>query len=119
MASQDYGFACKFTTIGKTTLSMFYSINYLDLDYGIVGAYYSVGSSGPAIGGGNGYMLMRFKNNAYPVKPRFVDPNDIGGNKRKGRPLHNNNTRRSINASPVHVGPIPKGEYKVMPLKKK
>ena len=31
---------------------------------------YSFGVSGPAYGGGTGYMLMRFQKNAYPSDPK-------------------------------------------------
>ena len=38
-----------------------YNIDYIDLDYGIIGAYYSTGMTGASNGGNNGYVLMKFQ----------------------------------------------------------
>jgi hypothetical protein len=64
-------------------LSLVFSVDFLDLDYGIVGGFYSLGLSGSARGGSNGYMLVKFQNNSYPENPRFISPHDLGGNARK------------------------------------
>ncbi|MDR1026522.1 MAG: hypothetical protein LBL47_03890 [Lactobacillus sp.] len=66
---EDAGFNCKMTTIGQTTIKTLFSIDYIDLDYGFIGGYYSIGASGPAFGGGTGYMLIRLPNDAYPLNP--------------------------------------------------
>ena len=56
-------------------ISTVYSIDYVDLDYGVIGANYSFGIAGPAYGGGTGYVLMRFQKNAFPSEPKkFVLP---------------------------------------------
>lgn len=53
---------CRFTATGKSMMSMVFTIDYIDFDYGIVGASYSVGVSGTTSGGRKGYALLRFKN---------------------------------------------------------
>ena len=66
---EDAGYSCKMTTIGNTTIKTLFAIDYIDLDYGYIGGYYSIGLSGPAYGGGSGYMLMRLPKDAYPLAP--------------------------------------------------
>ena len=66
---EDAGYACKMTTIGNTTIKTLFAIDYIDLDYGYIGGYYSIGLSGPAYGGGSGYMLLRLPKDAYPLTP--------------------------------------------------
>jgi hypothetical protein len=51
-------FTCSITTDGHTSVSMIFNIDYIDLDYGILGGYYSLGLQGPAMGGGTGYALF-------------------------------------------------------------
>ena len=53
---------CRFTSTGKSVMSMVLTVDYIDFDYGIIGASYSVGSSGTTSGGSKGYTLLRFKN---------------------------------------------------------
>lgn len=57
---EDNGYDCKMTTIGSSTIKTLFAIDYIDLDYGYVGGFYSIGVSGPTYGGGNGYMMLRF-----------------------------------------------------------
>jgi hypothetical protein len=52
-------FACNMTTDGLTNVSMMISLDYIDLDYGILGGYYSFGLQGPTAGGGTGYALLK------------------------------------------------------------
>jgi len=66
---EDAGYKCKMTTIGNTTIKTLFAIDYIDLDYGFIGGYYSIGLSGPAYGGGSRYMMIRLKNDAYPLSP--------------------------------------------------
>jgi len=72
---EDNGYNCKMTTIGNTTVSTMFAIDYIDLDYGYIGGYYSIGLSGPAFGGGSGYMIIRLPNDItieakdFEVKP--------------------------------------------------
>ena len=56
---EDDGYSCKMTTIGTTMIKTMFAIDYIDLDYGYIGGFYSIGLSGPAYGGGSGYMILR------------------------------------------------------------
>ena len=62
------------TTIGQSTVKTVLAIDYIDLDYGYIGGFYSIGISGPAYGGGNGYMILRLPKNAYPLTPQLKKP---------------------------------------------
>lgn len=66
---QDRGYRCKMTTIGTTSVKTLFMVDYIDLDYGFIGGYYSVGLSGPAYGGGTGYMLLRLPKTDYKLLP--------------------------------------------------
>lgn len=68
------GFKCDMTSVGTTTIRAMFSIDYIDLDYGYIGGYYSIGLSGPAYGGGSGYGLIRLKKDAHPLKPALMAP---------------------------------------------
>jgi hypothetical protein len=52
-------FACNMTSDGMTNVSILLNIDYIDLDYGIIGGYYSLGLQGPTTGGGTGYALFK------------------------------------------------------------
>jgi len=69
---EDAGYKCKMTTIGNTTIKTLFAIDYIDLDYGFIGGYYSIGLSGPAYGGGSRYMMFKMKNDAYPLSPNLI-----------------------------------------------
>jgi len=56
---EDNGYSCKMTTIGTSTVKTLFAIDYIDLDFGYIGGFYSIGLSGPAFGGGSGYMILR------------------------------------------------------------
>ncbi len=71
---EDSGYTCKMTTIGQSTVKTVLAIDYIDLDYGYIGGFYSIGISGPAYGGGNGYMILRLPKNAYPLTPQLKKP---------------------------------------------
>ena len=71
---EDSGYSCKMTAVGHTTVKTVFSIDYIDLDYGFIGGFYSIGLSGPAYGGGNGYMLLRLPKDAYPLSPQLTNP---------------------------------------------
>ena len=45
------GFKCDMTSMGATNIRVMFAIDYIDLDYGYIGGYYSIGLSGPATGG--------------------------------------------------------------------
>lgn len=75
---EDSGYTCKMTTIGQTTIKTLFAIDYIDLDFGFIGGYYSIGFSGPAYGGGSGYMLLRLPKDAYPLSPELTHPKNAG-----------------------------------------
>ena len=52
-------FTCNLTSDGETNVSLLLSVDYIDLDYGLIGAYYSVGLQGPTSGGANGYLVFK------------------------------------------------------------
>lgn len=54
-------FTCNMTTDGLTNVSLLLNIDYIDLDYGILGGYYSFGLQGPTAGGGTGYSLFKME----------------------------------------------------------
>lgn len=78
---EDAGYNCKMTTIGQSTVKTVFAIDYIDLDYGYIGGYYSIGISGPAYGGGSGYMILRMPKNAYPLTPQLQAPANTGRQK--------------------------------------
>ena len=63
------GFKCDMTSIGTTTIRVLFTIDYIDLDYGYIGGYYSIGLSGPAYGGGAGYGLIRLPKDVGVLSP--------------------------------------------------
>lgn len=63
------GFKCNMTSVGATTVRVMFAVDYIDLDYGYIGGYYTIGLSGPANGGGSGYGLIRMPKDAHPLKP--------------------------------------------------
>ena len=71
---EDPGYMCKMNAIGQTSIKTVFSIDYIDLDYGYIGGYYSIGLSGPSYGGGTGYMLLKLPDDAYPLAPYLRSP---------------------------------------------
>jgi len=70
---EDIGYKCKMTTIGYSTVKTVIAIDYIDLDFGFIGGYYSIGVSGPAYGGGTGYMIMRLPKYSEKLSPVLAD----------------------------------------------
>ena len=52
-------FTCNLTSDGMSNISLLLSVDYIDLDYGLIGAYYSIGMQGPATGGATGYLVFK------------------------------------------------------------
>lgn len=77
---EDNGYTCKLTTIGTSSIKTLFAIDYIDLDYGYIGGYYSIGMSGPAYGGGSGYMILRLPEDIS------LDPKDFHPVKMKDLP---------------------------------
>lgn len=74
------GFKCDMTSVGTTTIRIMFAIDYIDLDYGYIGGYYTIGLSGPAYGGGSGYGLIRLTKDAHPLSPVLKAKNKSGSN---------------------------------------
>ncbi len=68
------GFKCDMTSVGTTQIRVMFNVDYIDLDYGYIGGYYSIGLSGPAYGGGSGYSLIRLIKDAHPLNPALMAP---------------------------------------------
>lgn len=68
-------FSCNMTTDGLTNVSLLINVDYIDLDFGLIGGYYSLGLQGPAIGGGTGYALFKveFANKGMKMKASGID----------------------------------------------
>lgn len=93
-------FSCNMTSDGRSNVSLLVSIDYIDLDYGIMGGYYSLGMQGPTTGGGTGYALFKTEFATGNMQFRAsVDEDDMMGA---------NNAMRTIQP----------GEYAVEPLKR-
>lgn len=94
-------FSCNITSDGASNVSLLVSIDYIDLDYGILGGYYSLGMQGPTTGGGTGYALFKteFATGDMQFRAMASEEPDMAGS---------NNAMRTIQP----------GEYAVEPLKK-
>ena len=93
-------FACNMTSDGISSVSLIVSLDYIDLDYGILGGYYSLGMQGPTMGGGTGYALFKteFATGNMQFRATTFEEDMAGAN----------NAMRTIQP----------GEYAVEPLKK-
>ena len=87
------------TTDGLTNVSLLINVDYIDLDFGLIGGYYSLGLQGPAIGGGTGYALFKVESTNKGIKMHAA--------------TDNNKMRDSSDA--VTIQP---GEYAVEPVQK-
>lgn len=94
-------FTCNMTSDGLSNVSLLVSIDYIDLDYGILGGYYSLGMQGPTTGGGTGYALFKTEFTTGGMKFRAAVDSESDVNSP-------NNAMRTIQP----------GEYAVEPLKK-
>jgi hypothetical protein len=71
-------FSCNMTSDGLSNVSLLVNLDYIDLDYGILGGYYSLGTQGMTSGGGTGYAL--FKTEFTTGGMRFRAATDEDGN---------------------------------------
>ena len=73
-------FSCNLTSDGNSSLSLLVNLDYIDLDYGILGGYYSVGTQGSTSGGGTGYALFKtqYSNRGMTFQPATNSSNDTG-----------------------------------------
>lgn len=108
---EDEGYQCKMTTIGTTTIKTLFLVDYIDLDYGFIGGFYSIGLSGPAYGGGSGYMLIRVPNLSYPAVPSLSAPE-------ANAPAQTKNPTKAAAASGGKAGMTSNG-VQIFPINKK
>lgn len=94
-------FTCNMTSDGLSNISLLVSLDYIDLDYGILGGYYSLGMQGPTTGGGTGYALFKTEFTTGGLKFRAA----LSGEEYNG----------GVN-NPMNI--IQPGEYAVEPLRK-
>lgn len=88
-------FTCNITSDGFSNVSLLLNLDYIDLDYGILGGYYSLGVQGRTMGGATGYALF---------KTEFT----TGGMQFRAAYDENNNLIQTIQP----------GEYAVEPLRR-
>ena len=91
-------FSCNLNSSGNTNVSLLLNVDYIDLDYGLIGAYYSIGIEGSTSGGANGYLVFKTEYTTNGAKFRANGANNTSAN-------NLNNT-------------IKPGEYAVEPLEK-
>ncbi len=70
-------FSCNMTSDGRSNVSLLVSLDYIDLDYGILGGYYSLGMQGPTTGGGTGYALFKTEFTTGGMNFRAATDDDI------------------------------------------
>jgi hypothetical protein len=73
-------FTCNMTTDGLTNVSILINLDYIDLDYGILGGYYSFGLQGPTGGGGTGYALFKTEFTNRGIKANITADKSVIGN---------------------------------------
>ena len=95
---RDNTYKCQLTSDLPSTSYNIYNIDYIDLDYAIIGAYYSTGMSGASNGGHTGYVLMKFQN---------VGNNDIKSSAVCATGICDDESYR-----------IAPGQYEILPLEK-
>lgn len=93
-------FSCNMTSDGLSNVSLLVNIDYIDLDYGILGGYYSLGMQGPTTGGGTGYALFKTEFTTGGMKFRAATNDDASQSADEGMQV------------------IQPGEYAVEPLRK-
>ncbi len=96
-------FSCNLTSDGISSVSLIINLDYIDLDYGILGGYYSIGMQGPTSGGGTGYALFKTE---YSNRGMKFMPNT------------EQQTTNGVYSAEQDMGIRP-GEYKVLPLRNK
>lgn len=97
-------FTCNMTSDGLSNVSLLVNIDYIDLDYGILGGYYSFGMQGPTMGGGTGYALFKTEYTTGAMTPRSTN-----------RRVTNAVSLQQDEEESIVIQP---GEYAVEPLQK-
>lgn len=67
-------FACNLTSNSMANISLLFNIDYIDLDYGLIGGYYSMGIQGSTIGSASGYMVFKTEFTTNGAKFRTTTP---------------------------------------------
>ena len=73
-------FDCRMTELGQTKVTMDFTIDYLNLDTGVIGATYQSLVKGDVLGGGTGYVLMHVSNQRSIKMPRPVPTDFVSEN---------------------------------------
>lgn len=92
-------FSCNLTSDGMANISLLFNVDYIDLDYGLIGGYYSLGVQGSTIGSATGYLVF---------KTEFT----INGSKFRSATYGNVTDQNSVGRA------IQPGEYSVEALRK-
>ncbi|MDR0726912.1 MAG: hypothetical protein LBF37_02505 [Rickettsiales bacterium] len=95
-------FTCNMTSDGMTNVSLMMNIDYIDLDYGIIGGYYSFGLQGSTSGGGTGYALFKTEYSNSGMKFKAASDSEYGMRSAVGNGMQT----------------IQPGEYAVEPMQK-
>lgn len=114
---EDNGYECKMTTIGSSSIKTLFAIDYIDLDYDYIGGFYSIGVSGPAFGGGAGYMIMRLPED-ISVDPKDFQPEPAKpkAEKKKAEPKKEVKKEKTVEeVSPLVAAPIAQPAPTVQP----
>ena len=93
-------FTCNMTSDGLSNVSLLVNIDYIDLDYGILGGYYSLGMQGPTTGGGTGYALFKTEFTTRGLQFRAATDDDMMG--------ANGGNMLTIQPGEYAVGPLAK-----------
>lgn len=72
-------FTCNMTSDGFSNVSLMLNLDYIDLDYGILGGYYSLGTQGTTTGGATGYALFKteFTTSGMQFRAAYDDNNNL------------------------------------------
>lgn len=80
-------FACNLTSDGMSNVSLLLNIDYIDLDYGLIGGYYSLGMQGPTMGSRTGYLVFKTEFTTNGMQFRAATYKDADSKKYPGRTI--------------------------------
>ncbi len=72
-------FSCNLTSDGMANISLLFNVDYIDLDYGLIGGYYSLGVQGSTAGSGSGYLVFKTEFTTNGAKFRATTYGDVAG----------------------------------------
>ncbi len=70
-------FSCNLTSDGMANISLLFNVDYIDLDYGLIGGYYSLGVQGSTAGSGSGYLVFKTEFTTNGNKFRAATYNNV------------------------------------------